>query len=169
MGRKIPFFGIAVLGLTLLVLLGCRTFDLVAGRPVPPSGAARPTAARAAEATPTPNPDTEPEFVPASQARCEAGDNAASVVTGKITQDGAPLPGMRVQASSGPGGEPISDEPAESDENGDYQVTFVCDGKGCNGAFWVWLIDEDLNRISPFVQFIFDNNCRVGSVDFQQR
>ena len=71
-----------------------------------------------------------------------------------------------MQASSGPGAEPISDAPAESDENGNFQVTFVCGGRACDGAFWVWLVNDDLEQVSPFVQFIFDNQCRTGIVNF---
>ncbi len=159
------------LALALVVLLGCRTVDLIAdlgSRARSPSqspGAARP----AAQAKPTLNPDADPEFVTSFQPRCGPGDNSASVVTGSIFQDGAPLPGQRVQASAGPGGEPISEEPAVSDDQGNYQVTFICDGQACNGAFWIWLVDENLDRVSPFVEFIFDDNCRSGTLDFEHR
>ncbi|MBI4675518.1 MAG: hypothetical protein HY741_28065 [Chloroflexi bacterium] len=157
------------------MLLACRTTDLIGGLS---SNAARPTATRAAKipaATDSPepkgtrDPNAAFQFLPIGTPRCGAGDDNASVVKGRILEGNAPVAGQKIQASSGPGAEPISDEPAVSDDNGNYQVTFVCDGTACNGAFWVWLVDEDLVQVSPFVEFIFDNQCRRGTLDFRSR
>lgn len=152
-------------------MLACRTTELLGG--------ARGAGARAT-ATRKPNPQTatpqvplDPnaglEFVTAGTPHCGVGDNNASVVRGRILENGAPLAGQRVTASSGPGAEPISEEPAVTNEQGNYQVTFVCDSKACDGAFWVWTVDEQMRQTSPFVKFIFDNQCRRGTLDFRKR
>lgn len=86
-----------------------------------------------------------------------------------ITAQGQPLAGILVQGSAGPGGEPISEYPAESNDKGEYKVTFVCDGKACNGSFWIWIVDEEFRQVSPFVQFIFDDNCRRARLNFERR
>lgn len=117
----------------------------------------------------TRDPNAGLEFLPIGTPRCGVGDDNASVVRGRILENGAPLAGQSVIASSGPGAEPISDEPAVSDAEGNYQVTFVCDGEACNGAFWVWTVDEDMRQTSPFVKFIFDNQCRSGTLNFRRR
>lgn len=159
----------------IFLLLACRTLDLVGGAG---SSSARPTATRAAKnpaatASPkskgTPDPNAAFEFIPLGTPRCGIGDNNASVVKGRILSGNVPVVGQKIQASSGPGAEPISDEPAVSDDNGNYQVTFVCDGKACDGSFWIWLVDDDLAQISPFVKFIFDNQCRSGTLNFRSR
>ncbi len=165
-------FGILVL--FVCTLLACQTTALIGGLT---QNNARPTvtlATKKSSATPTsakPQPTRDPSgdynFVPATTPRCTIGDNAASIVSGSIVNKGAPVEGQRVQASAGEGGEPISDEPAVSDPNGNYQVTLVCDGQACNGSFWVWLIDADKNQISPFVKFVFDNQCRRGTLNFR--
>lgn len=155
--------------LTFGVLLACQTTDLLGGG----RNAARATPTRKsnsrAAAEDTPTSAAGPQFVPIGTPHCGVGDNNASVVHGRILENGAPLADQRVTASSGPGAEPISDEPAVSNEQGEYQVTFVCDGKACDGAFWVWTTNEDNHRTSPFVKFIFDNQCRRGTLDFQKR
>ena len=150
------------------ILLSCRTTDLLGGD-VARATPTRKPAAQATKPQPTRDPNAGLEFVPIGAPHCGVGDNNASVVRGRILENGAPLAGQRVTASSGPGAEPISDEPAVSNEQGIYQVTFVCDGKACDGAFWIWLVDEDYAQVSPFVQFIFDNNCRRGTLDFRAR
>lgn len=151
------------------VLLACRTAELVGGRSVRPTGRATVSTAASAEPEQTQDPDAAFDFLPAGTPRCGAGDENASIVQGLILQDGAPVVGQRVTASSGPGAEPISDEPAVTDEQGSYQVTFVCDGKACNGAFWIWTVDEEFRQTSPFAQFIFDQHCRRGTLDFDAR
>ncbi len=159
----------------IILFLACRTLDLIGGAV---SNGARPTAARAAKknaatalpkAQGTPDPNAAFEYIPLATPRCGVGDNGASVVTGRIMSGNAPVVGQKIQASSGPGAEPISDEPAVTDENGNYQVTFVCDGKACNGSFWIWLVDDEFVQISPFVKFIFDNQCRSGTLNFRSR
>lgn len=169
-GRVARYVG--VVGALALLLMACRTADLIGGRLASPTQetrasatlrATRPAPTRTVVGTPRPLADT---FGPAGVAKCAAGDDQESSVIGRITENGNPLPGLLVQASSGPGGEPISEYPAISDEEGRFKVTLVCDGKACNGAFWIWLIDEDLRQVSPFIKFVFDNNCRRGTVDF---
>jgi|GEM_PF-3317381 hypothetical protein len=156
------------------ILLACRTTDLISGVT---SGAVRSTPTRATAPSKTASPPASAthdphagfEFVPDGTPHCGAGDNRASVVKGRIVSNGAPVAGQRVTASAGPGGEPISDEPAVSDERGNYQVTFVCNGKACDGAFWIWTVDDASNQTSPFVEFIFDNQCRSGTLNFRNR
>lgn len=162
------FFWLVLTGVWML--LACRTADLVGALSSAPTHAANaPTAAASPKPTRTRDPNAAFQFIPASTPHCSAGDNSASVVGGRILSNNAPVAGQKIQASSGPGAEPISDQPAVSDDQGNYQVTFVCDGKACNGAFWVWLVDADSNQISPFVEFIFDNQCRRGTLDFRHR
>lgn len=148
------------------LVVGCRTVDLMRSVATGPTRVPPTRAAQAPTRKPTRSPDSPYDFVTVGTPHCAAGDNAASVVDGKITLDGAPVVGQKVQASSGPGAEPISDNPAVSDEQGKYEVTFVCDNKACNGAFWVWLINDDNEQTSPFVQFVFDNQCRRGTINF---
>lgn len=157
---------VLVIVLAVVLVLGCETTALISGVA---SNSARvpPTRVSAAPAQkPTRSPDDPYDFVTADTPHCSGGDNSASVVSGSITADGAPVEGQKIQASSGPGAEPISEEPAISDENGEFQVTFVCDGSACNGAFWLWLINDDADQVSPFVQFIFDDQCRHGTLNF---
>lgn len=156
-----------------MTLLACQTTDLIGGLAQRNN---QPAATRTPVTKSPKNPGTVPAathdpnadaFIPASTPRCTVGDNAASIVAGRILDKNNPVVGQRVQASSGQGGEPISEEPAVSDQEGNFQVTFVCDGKACDGSFWIWLIDADNNQTSPFVRFVFDNQCRRGTVNFQ--
>jgi hypothetical protein len=171
--RSLQWIVIVLLGMG--ILLACRTTDLIrsvnlgAARAAPTHAADAPSNAASPEASATHDPNAGFEFVPDGTPHCGAGDNRASVVKGRIVSNGAPVAGQRVTASAGPGGEPISDEPAVSDDRGNYQVTFVCDGKACDGAFWVWTVDEASNQTSPFVEFIFDNQCRSGTLNFRHR
>ncbi|TAH52467.1 MAG: hypothetical protein EYC68_06740 [Chloroflexota bacterium] len=165
---------IAILALTLLTLLACQTTALLGGimknnaRPAPTRAVSKSSATRAStKPKATSNPNSDYAFVPSATPRCTAGGNSASIVSGQILENGNPVVGQRVQASAGEGGEPISDEPAESDQSGNYQVTFVCDGRACDASFWVWLVDEDNNQISPFVKFVFDSQCRHGTINFE--
>lgn len=161
----------------VILLLACRTAQLISGT-LPetqraPAGSNPGSSGQTAPGTPKPRATRDPNslytFLPAGRASCKPGKPDASLVSGSITQNGSPVVGQRVQASSGPGAEPISDTPAESGADGSYQVTFVCNGKACDGAFWVWLVDQDGAQISPLVEFIFDNNCRVGALNFAAR
>jgi hypothetical protein len=151
--------------------LACRTFDLITTGSVSPARSAnRPSSSPAPTRPPgTADPLAAYDYVPDGTPRCTQGDNSASVVSGRVLVDGDPVAEQLVQASSGPGGEPISEFPAATDESGRYQVTFVCDGEACNGSFWLWLVDADFEQVSPFVQFIFDNQCRRGTLDFRNR
>lgn len=167
-----PIF--AILALVVFTLLACQTTALISGltqnnaRPTATLVAKKTTPTRASKnAQPTRDPNGDYNFVTASRPNCTIGDNAASVVSGSIVNNGVPVAGQRVQASAGEGGEPISDEPAVSDGDGNYQVTLVCGGQACNGSFWVWLIDADSNQISPFVKFVFDQQCRRGTINFR--
>jgi hypothetical protein len=171
--KQIGRLTLALVALLLFFLLACRTADLIGslGRnsASPNTGASDQPSAQSATRAPTkrgPNDPNAFQFIPQGTPHCTAGEDTASLVTGQILENGAPVVAQKVQASSGPGAEPISDEPAESDESGNYQVTFVCDGGACDGAFWVWLIDADFNQVSPFVEFVFDKNCRHGTLDF---
>ncbi len=155
---------LVLLACAVFLLLGCETADLIR------NVSARPTHTRTIPREPTEKPTRAPDapfdFETVGTPRCAAGDETASIVQGRIVQDGAPVVAQQVQASSGPGAEPISETPAQSDDKGNFQVTFVCDGKACNGAFWVWLINDNNEQISPFVEFIFDKQCRRGTVNF---
>jgi hypothetical protein len=160
---------VCLIALAALLMLGCETTALLSGL-VSSSPRVPPTRVSSAPAKkPTRSPNDPYDFVTANTPHCAGGDNSASIVRGSITENGAPLPGQKIQASSGPGAEPISEQPAESDENGEFQVTFVCGGNACNGAFWLWLINDDAEQVSPFVQFIFDNQCRRGTLNFSTR
>ncbi len=127
--------------------------------PVPPTAAP----------TPSPTPTVVLPWVVAVNPSCEGGGGNESSVTGKIKANDKPAVGQFVQASAGPGGEPISEVPAQSDAKGNYKVTFVCGGKACNGDFWIWMVDANRTQISPFVKFSFNDGCRKGHVDFQKR
>ncbi len=150
-------------------LLACETTALINGvLSAPPRRAALPIE-RAATQKPTRAPNAPFDFTVLGTPRCAVGDDSASIVNGRVVQSGVPLAGQKIQASSGPGGEPISEEPAVSDADGNFQVTFVCGGNACNGAFWVWLVNDEKEQVSPFVEFIFDQQCRRGSVNFSAR
>jgi hypothetical protein len=181
--HRITLFTALLVGAVSL-LIACATTDLVSqvitGRPparvtrvarpatrTPERGVEEPTA-EDVEPSVTPEPTSAFPINPVGTSVCSPGDNTASTVVGTITEQGIPIPGSLVQASSGPGGEPISDFPAVSDENGEYQVTFVCDNQACNGSFLVWVVDENFVQLSPFVQFIFDDSCRNARMDFQR-
>ncbi len=153
----------------MCVLLACRTTDLLGGANKARAVPTREPVPQATKPPATRDPLGDFEFLPLGTPHCGVGDNSASVVRGRILENSAPLAGQRVTASAGPGGEPISDEPAVSNEQGIYQVTFVCDGKACDGAFWIWTVDDQMRQTSPFVKFIFDNQCRRGALDFDKR
>ena len=119
--------------------------------------------------TPVPSPTVYFPWTTVGNATCDGGDDKESSVSGKITANNKPAVGQRVQASSGPGGSPISDYPAESDKNGNYKVTFLCGSKACNGDFWIWMVDPSGHQISPFVKFSFSGGCRKGTQNFQKR
>lgn len=152
--------------LAALLMLGCETTALIRG--VASNAGRVPATSVSVEqgGKPTRSPGAPYGFFPVGTPHCAAGDNSASIVSGQITENGAPVAGQKIQASSGPGAEPISEEPTVSRENGEYQVTFVCNGSACNGAFWLWLINDQAEQVSPFVQFIFDDRCRRGTLDF---
>lgn len=120
---------------------------------------------------PTPQPTPTVFFLwnTVGNPSCDGGSDNESSVSGKITANNKGAVGQRVQASSGPGGSPISDYPAESDKNGNYKVTFICGGKACNGDFWIWMVDPSGRQISPFVKFHFDGGCRKGTQNFVKR
>ena len=151
--------------------------------PEPPTATRRPTRRPPTRPPPTepPPPPTEPQptQVPTPQPvfafaagspTCNGNPDASeSRVKGTISANGAGAVRQRVQASSGPGGSPISENPSLSDSSGNYTVTFICGGGPCNGDFWVWMVNAQLQQSSPYVKFHFDNNCRVGHVDFTKR
>ncbi len=135
----------------------------------PPATKKPPTpTATAKPPTHTPSPTVFFPWTTVGSASCEGGDDKESSISGKISAKGKGAVGQRVQASSGPGGEPISD-PNLSDNNGNYKVTFVCGSKACNGDFWIWMEDPSGRQISPFVKFGFSAGCRKGKQDFQMR
>lgn len=159
--------------LSALALLACQTTELISGftqnnqRAVPTRAASKSNSTNrnpVSDATRDPNADYS--FDITGTPRCTVGDNNASVITGQVTDNGNPSAGQQVQASSAEGGEPINTEPAQSDQDGNFQVDLVCGGSACNGTFWVWLVDPDNNQTSPYVQFVFDDQCRRGSVNF---
>lgn len=126
-----------------------------------------PTATNAPTAIPTPTMVFEYNVV--GNPSCEGGGDNESSVIGKITANNKGALGQRVQASSGPGGEPISENPAESNKDGNYKVTFICGGKACNGDFYIWMVNAERKQISPFVKFNFSSGCRKGVQNFQKR
>lgn len=130
--------------------------------PIPPTQTPLPP-------TPQPSPTVFFQWATVGNPTCEGGGDSESTVAGKITANNKGAVGQRVQASSGAGGSPISEHPAESDANGNYKVTFICGGKACNGDFWIWMVDPTGRQISPFVKFHFDGGCRKGKQDFQKR
>jgi hypothetical protein len=120
---------------------------------------------------PTPEPTATRIFdwiVDGTQS-CTTGGDGESSVTGKITANGNPAQGQKVQASSGPGGEPISENPAESDKDGNYKVTFICGGKACNGDFYIWIVNNERQQVSSFIKFHFDGNNRKCTQNFKKR
>lgn len=119
--------------------------------------------------SPSPSPTVVFPWTIVGSASCTTGSESESSVTGKITANSKGAVGQFVQASSGPGGEPISDVPATSDSNGNYKVTFICGGKACTGDFWVWMVNSSRQQISPFQKFSFNSNCRKGVVNFAKR
>ncbi len=140
----------------------------------------RPPATRPPPPTATPVPPTAPptaaptptivyEWMPVGNPSCEAGNNNESVVVGTIKANDKGAVGQRVQASSGPGGEPISENPAESNKDGNYRVTFICGGKACNGDFWIWMVNANKQQVSPFVKFSFRDGCHRGIQNFEKR
>lgn len=161
--RRIRF---ALFASALFFLMACETASLIQNlttQPTPP-----PQVKLEATTKPTRAPDAPFDYGVLGTPRCTAGDDSASIVRGSVTDNGAPVPALQVQASSGPGAEPISEQPAETNADGNFEVTFICDGAACSGAFWVWLINADGEQISPFVQFNLDQNCRNGSVNFSR-
>jgi hypothetical protein len=148
----------------VLVLLGCRTADLITGTLAQPT---RPSAGNRGPTLEKTAPNPAVTFVPSGQASCKAGDSSAAIVTGNVTRNEAPAVGQGVQASSVRGGKPIAGGSAVTDSEGNYQVTFVCNGRACNGTYWLWLVDESNAQASPFIQFIFDDNCRLGTANFR--
>jgi outer membrane biosynthesis protein TonB len=137
-------------------------------RPVPTKKPPTPTATPRPP-TPEPSPTVYYPWTTSGNPSCVGGDNKESSVSGKITANGKAAVGQFVQASSGPGGEPISDVPAQSDSNGNYKVTFICGGNACSGDFWLWMVDASRRQISPFVKFHFDGGCRKGTLNFVKR
>lgn len=154
---------VLLIGGIAIFLLACETANMIQAL------ASRPTdlpTRTQVKGTPTRAPNGQFDFVAVGTPHCASGDEAESIVSGRITRNDEPVAGQKVQASSGPGAEPISEDPAVSDERGNFQVTFVCEGAACNGAFWVWLVNDADEQVSPFVEFIFDPQCRRGTVDF---
>jgi hypothetical protein len=145
----------------LILLQGCATLDFLSnlGEPAP----------RTERQEPSPEagePAPQFTFEPLDTPHCSMGDETVSIVSGRIFEGGAPAVGAKVDASSQPGGNPISPEPAETDENGNYAIHFVCSGAACNGPYWVWTVNDEYEQTSPFVQFNFDPNCRRGTLNF---
>jgi outer membrane biosynthesis protein TonB len=147
--------------------------------PTEPPPTKRPPTKRPPTAVPPTQPPPPPTAQPsptvffmwttAGNASCDGGSDTESSVSGKITANNKGAVGQRVQASSGAGGSPISDNPAESNKDGNYKVTFICGNKACNGDFWIWMVDPNGRQISPFVKFHFDGGCRKGTQNFQKR
>lgn len=136
----------------------------------PPATKKPPTAAPTPKPpTPVPSPTVYYPWTTSGGAACDGGTGSESSVSGKITANSKGAVGQRVQASSGPGGAPISENPAMSDSNGNYKVTFICGGSACNGDFWIWMVDPSGRQISPFVKFSFSGGCRKGTQNFQKR
>lgn len=151
-----------VIAVFALGLLACETTNLIAG-----SAQRRPTARRSGSSqSPTRNPSAPFVFMPLDQPRCSAGDNFVSLVNGNVLLDGFPAFGQQVIASSQPGGAPIDSTPVQADENGNFQVTFSCGGSACNGTYWLWLVDDASVQVSPYIEYIFDDQCRIGTVNF---
>lgn len=138
---------------------------------VPPTDVPIPTDTEVPTETPKPSATLAPNFPweVSSGPDCTIGNNGASTVTGVITAHDKGAVGQHVQASAGPGGEPISDQPAASDKDGNYKVTLICGGTGCNGDFYLWMVDPQNHQISPFVKFHFSSTCRKGTLNFRKK
>jgi hypothetical protein len=95
------------------------------------------------------------------------GDDAVSIVSGRILRDGRPVAGQELVAGRVEDGDPIGDFPAQSDDNGNFQINMVCDGRACDGPARVWIVNERGDRVSPYVGFEFGNQCRRGTVNFR--
>ncbi len=151
-------------------LLACETSALVQGVLSAPTRTAANTPQGAAPSrNPTRPPNAPFDFTPIGAPRCVAGNDSVSVVKGSLVNAGAPVVGQRVQASSRPGGEAFGNAPVISDDNGDFELRFVCQGSACNGSYWLWVINEQDEQVSPLIEFIFDNQCRRGTVNFSAR
>jgi hypothetical protein len=149
--------------------------DVPTDTPVPATPRPRPTN------TPVPPTNPPPTDKPTATATivfeynlngnssCEGGSANESTIIGKITANDKGAVGQRVQASSGPGGEPVSENPAMSDDKGNYKVTLICGGKACNGDFYIWMVNANGQQASPFVKFNFSDSCRKGKQDFVKR
>lgn len=119
--------------------------------------------------TPVPSPTIVFEYETVGNPSCVGGGDNEASVSGRITANNKGAQGQRVQASAGAGGEPISENPAESNKDGNYKVTFICGGKACNGDFYIWMVNAERRQISPFVKFNFNADCRKGTQNFQKR
>lgn len=147
--------------------------------PPTPEPTRPPNTPRPRPTDPPPTATTAPTAVPTAtmvfeydtsgSSSCEGGGDGESSVTGKISANNKGAQGQRVQASSGPGGEPISENPAESNKDGNYKVTFICGGKACNGDFYIWMVNAERKQISPFVKFNFNGDRRKCVQNFQKR
>lgn len=131
-----------------------------------PTQTPAPTATPLPHPTPTPTPTVDYPFKASGRNCGPAAGASADTVSGTIKSDGVAAVGQRVRGSSAPGGAPISDDDAQSDSNGNYTVTFICNNNACNGDFWIWMVRFNGEQISPFVKFHFDDNCRRGTVHF---
>lgn len=168
----------ALLLLAVLTMLACQTTDLVSGvlDPDRPSTLSR----TGNNSTTTNNDDADSGDSPdgaidsggeynydlAGTPRCTVGDSSVSIITGSVTDKDTPVMGQLVQVSSSEGGDPIGAQPNETDGSGNFQVALACGGSACNGSYWVWLIDNENFQVSPSVEFVFDDQCRRGTVNF---
>jgi hypothetical protein len=146
--------------------------------PATPVPIRRPTSRPQSTDTPLPPPTPQPTAVPTatptvvfqytpSDQACKAFDSATSdIVRGTIVARNAAAVGQRVRASSGPGGEPISDVDATSNSEGKYTVVIQCNGGTCDGNFWLWIVNSQGQQISDYVEFTFNAGCRRGVLDF---
>ena len=156
-------FPVLLVVTTALLLLACETTNLIGQ-----SASRRPTARRGTNPAqqPTRDPAVPYEFITLDQPRCTTGDSTISIVNGSVIRGGLPAAGQPVQVTASPGSPPVDENFIQADQNGSFQADLVCGGSACNGSYLLWLVNDNGDQISPSIEYIFDNQCRRGTVNF---
>lgn len=146
-----------------LLLLACETTNLIGQ-----SAARRPTARRGTSSAqqPTRDPALPYEFIVLEQPRCSTGDSTISIVNGTVTRRGLPAAGQLLKITASPGYPPVDQEFFQADQAGNFQADLVCGGSACSGSYLLWLVNDSGDQISPSIEYIFDDQCRRGTVNF---
>lgn len=106
------------------------------------------------------------EFITLEQPRCTTGDSAISIINGTVTRQGLPVAGQLLKITASPGYAPADQEYIQADPAGNFQADLVCGGSACNGSYLLWLVNDNGDQISPSIEYIFDDRCRRGIVNF---